>query len=204
MLRLTEKVKRITIFNAKGGVGKTAITAGLSLSYGFGIVTNDQATVLSEIFKKRLLILSSGNKLPKFHPETPLVFDFGGFMDKRILQAIKLSEVILIPVLPYQENLRMTLDLIHEIRAMNRNIIVIVNNTVKNDFARVRDSIAGHFIELRILELKRSSLFRRMIEEKKSPGELVSTHPKFARFFQPVADQFEAIFQQLSCQKHSR
>lgn len=201
MKDLTEKIKRISIFNAKGGVGKTAIAANLALMYDdYGIVTNDKMSVLSEIFDKRLLVLSSEQNLPTlpaFKPETPLIFDFGGFPDKRALRVIKESDVVLTPVLPYFENMRITLDLIYELREINRNIIVIVNNTIGNDYDKIKKTISPHFVDLTILELKRSAVFRRVIEEKKSIAELTVIHKPYRRFFEPVAEQFRTICQHI-------
>ena len=75
---LAETVKRLMIYNVKGGVGKTAIALNFALTYGYGIVTNDRASVAVDVLPAGYArILQPDEEIPIFSEETPILYDFG-------------------------------------------------------------------------------------------------------------------------------
>jgi cellulose biosynthesis protein BcsQ len=187
---------RLMVFNAKGGVGKTAVALNLALTYGYGVVSNDAMTVAERVLGgERLLIMKKDDPLPEIPDDWPVVYDFGGYPDKRALTALKQSDFILIPILPYKENIQISLDFIAEIESYKerKNIIVIVNRTTGRQFEIVSQAIGRFFEGMAVFNLKKSSAFFWMVDRKLSLEKLSQIPKPYARHFKIVADQFRDI-----------
>jgi cellulose biosynthesis protein BcsQ len=199
LVNLIETAPRITVFNAKGGVGKTAISLNAALSYGYGVLTNDPLSVVSRVLDdSRYRILTPKEKLPDIPADWPLIFDFGGYPnDARISKALEISQYLLIPVLPYRENIQENLNFIQEIidREPSCGIVVIANQTVQNQFFEMQRAIRRYFPKIKVFNLKKTAAFAKMIEHGKSLRELIDMFPSHARYFKAAADQFDKIFE---------
>lgn len=192
-----EKAPRITVFNAKGGTGKTAISLNAALTYGYRALTNDPLSIVSQVLDEaHYRILHPKQKLPELPDKFPVIFDFGGYPDNRVSEVLEISQYILIPVLPHKENIQTNLDFIQEIttRKAQHRIIVIVNQTVQNQFFEMQRAISRYFPDIKIFNLKKTAAFAKMIKYSKSLRELVELFPVHARYFKVAADQFDKIF----------
>ena len=82
---------KITIFSLKGGVGKTSISVNLALTLKYGVITNDVYTPLERVVSKEsLLKLEQNQALPDLPESYDIIFDFGGYVDSRVIKAINM------------------------------------------------------------------------------------------------------------------
>lgn len=193
---LSEKVRRLLVFNAKGGVGKTAIALNLALTHGYGLITNDRLSVVDQVLPDtQHIILDRNETLPALDDDWPIVFDFGGYPDRRAMEALKIVDFVLIPILPDRENIQVHLNFIKEMLQYKeeRRVIIVVNRITGFEYRAARAAIRNYFPDLAIFNIKKSAVFARMIEEKKSVARLALINKVHARHFRPVAEQFEKI-----------
>ncbi len=87
---------KITVYNFKGGTGKTSISMNLALTMDYSVVTNDLYSPLEKVLDdKRILKLNHDDNLPVFPENYDLIFDFGGHVDVRAIEALKQSRWVI-------------------------------------------------------------------------------------------------------------
>ncbi len=101
----------ITIYNPKGGVGKSPISALIAKELDYKIITNDDSTnedYLGDIveYQDKININNRDN----------IVIDLGGWMDKKTLDLLKASDVVLIPFNSKPNAIKRTILLIEELK----------------------------------------------------------------------------------------
>ncbi len=115
----------ITICNFKGGVGKSLIAHQLITSYEFNGVEIDPYGNLSDRLPEKVSKIDLSEKnLGQFENT---IFDFGGFNDVKIEQAIKQSNLVIIPFNATVETLQSTIDTINVVKEFDRPILFVAN-----------------------------------------------------------------------------
>ena len=190
---------RIVVWNLKGGQGKTVLSLNLAMLEGAFVVTNDVHSPIDDVLgEDRALRLSMRDPLPDVPAEVPLIYDFGGYPDARIIEAAKTATHILIPLV-YESPLEMqvTINAINEIERYNPNITIILNKAKVGDYERAKE-VLGKFYEYPILEVKQSTAFARSTEQKKSLQQLVDESPLFSFHYSKPLEQLRAIIRHIS------
>jgi len=195
----TEKVKRVMIWNPKGGVGKTAISLNLALTFGYGIVTNDRFTIVDQVLEKEKWLKLDKEMFPDFPDDVPIIYDCGGFIDFRIKEILSRVQYLIMPLSAYEENLQSFLDLLEELRKLKNDpaIVLIINKVEDQDFKAMKQIIKSFYADIPVFPLKRSRAFSRMIREKKSIKDLCGGGGLEKYHFTPVSDQFNVIIDYL-------
>lgn len=195
-------LSRIAVCQIKGGVGKTRVALNLAMTLDFGVITNDQYSVVERILSpERRKILGIDEKLPEIPPEIPIIFDFGGYPDVRMIEALRQSQFVLTPVLPHKEDLQIALDFIQDIKKYNKNIIIIVNRTKAGDFDKIRRVFKNFYPELAIFEIKESRVMSHLVEQKASVREIACKDKLHRKPYGKVARQFDTIINYMSGRK---
>ena len=128
-----KKGKKIIVYSLKGSQGKTTLAAALALELDWQIITNDAHSDLAKVVREEnILMLEPEDKLPsaKDLGNANIIFDPGGFIDPRMIDAIKMSDYVVIPVVNLGkrelETARFVAS-IYEVEQYNKNIILVLN-----------------------------------------------------------------------------
>jgi cellulose biosynthesis protein BcsQ len=184
---------KITVYNFKGGVGKTSIALNIVLSLDMGIITNDVYSPIENILpEKQFIKLEKDMSIPEIPEGMNIIFDLGGYIDTRAIEALRQSDKVLIPVTNDLINLQVTINAINEIREFNENLIIIANRTVKDDFSDISQAIK-QFYDFPVLELKQSRVFSNLFQEKKSIRDIVKQGGLKAYSYRIINEQFDEL-----------
>lgn len=203
-------INRLTVYNIKGGVGKTRIALNLALMIGWGIVTNDQYSVIENVLppSKRIILSPAGNEEQsdelKYPSHIPLIFDMGGKEDTRAIAAMQQSAYVLVPVLADKGDLQLGLDFIQEIQSINPDILIIVNQTKPGQFQQVSRVLKHIYPKLPAFEIKASTAMSRIVTEKRSIAEIMKNNSLFRRHYSKINEQFQAIINYCGRMKNER
>jgi cellulose biosynthesis protein BcsQ len=185
---------KVTIFNLKGGQGKTTLSLTLALLYGFVIVTNDEYSPIEKVLpKNKTKHLKNNEALPNVPPDVDLIYDFGGHPDKRVMEASKESKWVIVPII-YESALDMQVSIkaIREIEKFNKNIIIVISKTQKGDFEKATE-ILSDFFQYPAFEIKKSSAFTKMVDTQKSIKSLMNESYLFSYHYRKPLEQIEVI-----------
>ena len=162
----------ITVYNQKGGVGKTSISYSLTKDLDAYYITNDKINSIIPLTIHNKVI----NNLTKEIIEKEIVvFDSGGFIDKNMETVLKNSHIIFIPLEADQTSL-FTLNAIYkEINELNDNIYYIINKVEHDkDFKEIFEEMLKMGISKdRILTIRKSRIFKKVLSDNASINEIL-------------------------------
>lgn len=186
---------KIVVWNLKGGQGKTVLSLALAMLEGYYVVTNDVHSPIDEVIgEDRALRMGMKDPLPDVPDDLELIYDFGGYPDARIVEAAKIADVVLVPII-YESPLEMqvTINALAEIERYTNNIVVVINKAKPGDRERAEAVFEEFNYEYPIFEVKRSTAFSRAIEQKKSLQEMVDESPLFSFHYSKPLEQIRTI-----------
>lgn len=191
---------KIVVWNLKGGQGKTVLSMAIAMLEGFYVVTNDVHSPIDEVLgEDRALRLSMRDKLPETPPEVNLIYDFGGYPDARIIEAAKIADCVVVPII-YDSPLEMqvTINALAEIEKYTDRIVIVINKAKPGDFERAEAVFAEFGYEYPIFEIKKSTAFGRAIEHKKSLQEMVDERTGYSFHFAKPLEQVRTLIKAIS------
>ncbi|KFN40362.1 MAG: hypothetical protein JU82_03570 [Sulfuricurvum sp. MLSB] len=141
----------ITIVNFKGGVGKSMIAHQLITGFGFRGCEVDPYGSLADRLPEQVEKIEIQEK-QLAQPEQATIFDFGGFDDVKLDQAVAYSDLVIIPFIPTLETIQGTVDTLVRVAPMNKPILLVPNMSQKendiNDAKFVFDETLGFEVEM--------------------------------------------------------
>lgn len=164
----------IVICNFKGGVGKSFIAHQLITSFDFNGVEIDPYGNLSERLEDKVEKIDILEQKLGQYENT--IFDFGGFNDIKLGQAIKQSDLIIIPFNATVETLQSTIDTINIVKDYDKPILFVANMIQKpediKEVSVVFRDVLGFDCE--IITLPISAAFQTAINQNVSVLELAN------------------------------
>lgn len=173
-----DKGTKLTVYSLKGGQGKTTISCELSLELDWQVITNDIHSPLESILDKDYTLkLAPDVELPKAKEllGADLIFDFGGYLDPRIIDALKMSDAVLIPVSNFGKKLDTQgfISSIAEVENYNKNIIIILNKMKQETAKEVKKELKKYNYLYPVFEIRKSEAMEKIIAEGVSLSSII-------------------------------
>jgi cellulose biosynthesis protein BcsQ len=198
-----KKGKKITVWTLKGGEGKTTIACAIALEGDWAIITNDiHSDLTSALKEEHYLVLDPDQPLPtkKELEGANIIFDPGGFLDHRMIDAIKMSDHVIIPVSEFGKKLNTErfIASVLEIEQYNKNIVIVLNKIAQENVEEARKALKELMSKefkgiYPIFEIKKNEAFEMMLNTGTSISEIVKKGGLFRRWFQPVDGQLQKL-----------
>jgi len=153
----------ITLFNKKGGVGKTSLAYNIARDLGFYLISNDDS-VIEDTYKDKAKVMT---KIKLIENEN-IVYDLGGFTDRNIVDILKKSDIIIVPTISDINSLKRTVNTIKEIKNFNEKVITVANIVKKNEEEFIKEYLKIDF------KIRESKIFQKSFLELKSISEIVN------------------------------
>lgn len=160
---------RLTLWSVKGGVGKTSLALNFAFHFKCGIITNERYTMLDKVLPEDdFLKLPPEQNIPDIPNEYSIIFDMGGFLDKRVEEAVKQSDYVIIPTTCDKLDIQGTISTIGEIKNLTDNIIIVVNKSEKEEEFLKTAELFKEVGDYPIFEIKKSKAVKQLVDTKKS------------------------------------
>lgn len=185
---------RILVYSLKGGTGKTTIALNWALTLDWGVITNDRYSPIDRALPpKRALKLQPGEAFPDLSKNNwDLVFDFGGYVDERIVTAMEYADAIIVPTTNAYAEMQVALESIKEAEHHNKNIFVVANKAGKGDLGYIQSAVSK-FFKYPVLPLKATRALSRIYTSKKSLRDVAAANKLNAYVYGESSAQFDAI-----------
>ena len=145
---------------------------------GAKLLTNDFENGTSDVYGSVLLpgqivTIAPGEEI-KVPDDEHIVFDFGGWVESRVLQAAEMADVCVVPIY-YQS----TADLMPAVKTIltlekhNDNIVILINNTAPADAKELQSVLSERFPKYRIFTINHSRYIARLADEGKTVFEML-------------------------------
>lgn len=153
----------ITIYNKKGGVGKTSLSYNLARDLNFFMLSNDDS-IIEKAYPNKAKILER----IKVIEDQNIIYDLGGFVDSNAVEVFKKSDLIIVPTIADVNSIKRTVNTVKELETFNTNIIVI-GNIIKseNDIGFIQQYLKADFF------IAESKIFQKSLLEQSSVLEIV-------------------------------
>jgi len=190
----------ITIFNLKGGTGKTSLAYSLANDLNSYYITNDTYnSVVSNVYNKVIEELNEA-----IISDNIVVFDGGGFFDNDIKQVLQHSNKIIIPLEADINSLNSLTNFLEKLLKINNNIIFVINK-IENNKTSLKDfEISKNFLikeykinEKNIFKLSNSRIFKNIFEEEKGIKQLVNSSKINKYRYKKIYEEYKKILENI-------
>ena len=179
----------ISIFNKKGGVGKTSFAFSLAKDLGFYLQSND-ASLIETTPPEMSKISERPTKLEN------CVYDFGGFVDAGVYEILEASSYIIVPCDASYNSIYKTIETLTELKELKEKIIVIATNFCDDDEKKEIVNNLKEYYEGDIFFFKRSKIVNNSIKNAESFNE-ISKNKFFAYPYKNFLNEYKKLLKYL-------
>jgi len=179
----------ISIFNKKGGTGKTSLAFNIAKDLDFFLLSNDDSNIES-LYPHKAKVLEK-----IYIPKTGnIIFDLGGFIDADLINLFKQSNLIIIPTTLDVNAIKRTINAVLEIKNYNKNIMLIINRISPKTTSKFKESIdVLKKLSLPLYRIRESEAINNSIHTGKTILELSLGSPLAKNAYKGIVSDYEAI-----------
>lgn len=180
----------VSVFNGKGGVGKTPIAFSLAKDLNAYLISNDDS-IIEEAYPDRALIVEEPQLI-----EGNVVYDFGGYIDKMLAPILKESDCIVVPTNNDYNALKKTLATLEELlelKVKGRICVAATKLETQKDLDSIREKIEGDFPAIKVFQLRKSKAYSNAIESGLSIRELYNDSPQNQHAYRNVYPEYKLL-----------
>ncbi len=206
---------KISVYNAKGGVGKTPIATNIVLDRDYAIATNERRHLFHDfecIPDTHVLAVDLTRPFPTLPADKDVVFDLAGAISEdaeSITTAIEQSDVIIVPMNDEVKSLSHGIWTLEEVEAIKRTDAVILVVATKLDraakerghdwlksraFLNIEGKVNGAGFDVPVLPLRFSKIFDHIFEQEKSISHICDATALGRYTYRDIKEQFHEIY----------
>ena len=170
----------LLFYSAIGRQGKTTHAIGYAQYKGAKLYTNDVQNATKELYgdmfkKDHFVEIEVGEEI-SIDDKDSIVFDFGGYIDSRLVDVIKYVDVCIVPI-SYQSKSEYipAVRTINALAQHNKNIVILINNTAKNLIPELKEVLSETFPNYPIFVVNSSRYISRLANYQKTLFDLLDT-----------------------------
>jgi len=163
------KDKIFALASRKGGVGKTPIALSLAIDLKYFFLTNDRG-IATEVY-------SNSKYMEKPIPVQNAVYDFGGYASAGVIDVVRQSDLLIIPVINESDAFVKTILTAHELEPHVKETILIATRTEKKDMDEIKKEMKKRLPKIKIFELSKSKIFKRVTKDGMSVLQIANETP---------------------------
>lgn len=200
---MEKKATSVLFYCDKGAMGKTTHSVMLADYWKANFYTNDIGKETLKIYSgilqgenREFKELAPGEEI-EIDDEKKNIFDFGGFLDNRIIGVAKFVDYCIVPIC-FQSiaDLTPAVTSIINLEKYNKNIVILINNTEKEYVQYISDYLSEKF-KYPIFLVNESKYIRRLANENKTIFELYKTKGIGKLWLAPIIDQVKQFYSYL-------
>ena len=197
---LKKKGKLVSVYNHKGGTGKSSISYSIANDLEALYITNDTFnSIVSTIYDKVIEELNDD-----IIANNTVLYDGGGFFDETTKDILKHSDLIIVPVEADLNSLKSLESFLRELQKINKNIIYILNKiesskTAQREYLEVREHLISEFDinNKDIFKLPHSRIFKNIFDEEMGIKKLINNSKKNQYTYRNLLPQYQAILNRI-------
>ena len=175
----------IVVFNEKGGVGKTNLAFSIAKDLNRKYITNDSSIVTN--------VYSNSEFVEKKIPvDTSAVVDLGGFLTRYVADTLNNARVVLVPTIADYNSMLKAIRVIDHVGA-DRSIVIANMIEKPSQLKEIQEVIHKSHPGTKILELKRSAIFRNGLENGMSATDMFNSNNLNKHTYKSVFAQYKTI-----------
>ena len=194
----------VLVFNKKGGVGKSSIAITIAAHLKYNLVTNDAANGIRDVYSNllaknsiELIELSANQKELSFPDDKGLVFDFGGFIDKRLSVIAGFVDCCIIPIcFESKADVDPSIKTIIELSEYCKKIIIVINKTDRDKAEELEKVLTNNF-KHSVLLMPKTKYMNRLVDEGKTVFEASLENGLNKHLLKKPLSTFEELFKKI-------
>ncbi|MDD5406947.1 MAG: hypothetical protein PHE73_08435 [Sulfurovaceae bacterium] len=185
--------KTITVFNKKGGTGKTSIAYSVAKDLHYPLLSNDDS-VIESIYPGKAKILDNIQLI-----DHDVVYDLGGFIDPGMIEIFKSSTTILVPTLLDINSIKRTINTVMELIKYCENIVIIINRVENKKLPKYKQSInALEGLGKKIVYIRESEAITNSMHLAKSISELYAESALTKYSYSGIYEDYKKLLERVN------